>query len=223
MSQGIRTYSFAIKYIRDNKISNIMIALALLLLSISYAKNKQTIIVKPPMMTKTIVYTENQANSALKVQWADWVASLVGNISPASEDEITAELKKMISKKIAGEFFTGLSNHVDTLRLKESEQIFSVLDTDYIAKMDVAWIYGEMEQISKRSGRGIPTPWTFEIKVNIVDGAPEIVGFSQYKGSPQIGKRINEFNNGQNIKTAITAPIKKPTVSTKDSTESTNE
>ncbi|WP_158678246.1 TraE/TraK family type IV conjugative transfer system protein [Pseudoalteromonas sp. T1lg23B] len=196
-SPAIRTYSESIKYIKDNKISNILLSFTLLVLAYGFVTNKTTVIVKPPMMNQTIEYTAGQANAALKIAWGDWVASLTGNINPNSEPFIKSELKKIMEPQIEAEFFSGLNAHVETLKLKESEQIFSVLEADYIPKADIVWVYGEKEEISKRKGRGKPVPWTYEIKVRIVDGSPLVYGFAQYQGEPDIQGMITNFNHTQ--------------------------
>jgi len=200
-SPGTRTYREAIKYLQNNKISNIVYALILVVLIHGNIQNRDTVIYRPPMMEGEIKYATNQANSALKIGWGSMVASIVGNINPKTEEALTIELKKIISKKIASKFFALLETHVEALRLKESEEIFNIIDSDYIAEMDLIWVYGEKEHISKKTGRSEPTPWTYEIKIGINNGIPDVYDFSQYEGAPQIGKRIQEHNQKISEKT----------------------
>lgn len=195
MKKSIKTFDAALQYIDNNKTGTTLIGLALLVLAYGYISNKQTILIKPPAMTGSISYTVGQSNKELKVAWADWVASLAGNINSASEKDIKNELDKIIAPQIKGAFFDELSKRLESLKLKESEQIFAVLDSDYLPKADVAWVYGNREILSRRTGRSEPIPWTYEMQVKIVDGAPVVTHFTEYEGAPRIKETIDRYNN----------------------------
>jgi len=194
---SFKSFAVAVRYIENNKVSNIIMAIALVLFGWQTINNNERTILMPPNMSEEVVIANNNANAATKKYWADWFASLVGNINPSSRDAIVEDVKKMLSPRLQFMFEQEIDTHIETLRLQGIKEIFIVKDSDYIAEADIVWVYGDKEELSRKDGRSDPMPHTYEVRVKVQNGKPVIDYYTVYEGAPQISKRISEINNSK--------------------------
>lgn len=204
---SLMSFSTAVRYIESNKISNIIMAIALVLFGWKTMQNNERVIMIPPNISEEVIIAENNANGALKKYWADWFVGLVGNISPASRDAIVEDIRRVLATNLMNTFEQEIDMHIETLRLQEVKEVFIVKDSDYIAEVDIVWVYGDKEELSRREGRSDPMPFTYEIKVNVRDGRPVIESYTMYEGAPRISQRLSEINqiNARSSTSADTA------------------
>ncbi len=208
---SLKSFAAAVQYIENNKVSNIIMAIALVLFGWQTVKNNERVILVPPNMAEEMVIANNNANAATKKYWADWFVGLVGNINPNSRDLIVDDVKRILAPSLHFKFEENIDRHIETLRLQEVQEIFIVKDSDYIAEADIVWVYGDKEELSRKDGRSDPMPHTYEVKVNVLNGSPVIESYTVYPGAPQISKRITEINQSSlkaNQAEVLAAPTK---------------
>ena len=116
---SLKSFAVAVQYIENNKVSNIIMAIALVLFGWQTVKNNERVILVPPNMAEEMVIANNNANAATKKYWADWFVGLVGNINPNSRDLIVDDVKRILAPSLHFKFEENIDRHIETLRLQE--------------------------------------------------------------------------------------------------------
>lgn len=177
--------------------SNIILGLICLVLLFGLLKKDVVVIAIPPGLTEEAQISKNQANEAYYLTWANHIAGLAGNISPASADYIKTQLKVLLSPKLQQEIGDLLNEEIELLSARKATQRFIIENAIYDATNNISWIWGKrILEIPGLEAR--VTRWTYEVQIQPHNGMPRITYLNTYQGAPDRrnrprGQNINPF------------------------------
>lgn len=184
---------------RTIMLSNVLLGVVCVFLTIALLKKNSEVIAIPPGLTEAAVISGNKANEAYNLTWATHIAGIAGNISPASAEFIKQQLKTLLSPRLQQEVGALLDEEIELLGARNAAQQFIVEDAIYDATNNLSWIWGRrILQIPGLDAR--VSRWTYEIQIEPHNGMPRITYLNAYQGAPNRRQRAR----GQNINPFLT-------------------
>ena len=192
-AKAVRSWSHSISLARVLGQSNLVLAIAVVVLVYVALTKEETVVIVPPTFTEEITFVGNQASEAYKTGWGLFAANMAGNISDRNSAFVVDTLRKMFSVQDADDYERQLLSQVEALKVRGVRENFTPLDLIYNSEVDTVWVYGDKKTVSTRSGASTIQKWTYQIRIIASSGMPKITHFSQYPGAPNTRKQVEKI------------------------------
>ena len=141
-------------------------------------------IVTPPNYTKALHIKNGVGNQEYQQQFALSIAMMMGNIDSRNVDFVTGEVLKLMSPQLRSQTILTLKREAQLLKVRNASQTFVVEDMMFSARNNVMWVWGR-KTLTNRSGEKDSRRYTYEFRIEPINGYPRITYFSGYDGQPK--------------------------------------
>ena len=174
--------------------TNIFLAITVAFLAVAVANKKPVVIPMPPQVTHGMQISANSASAGFLKPWGHFLASTLGNVTPATAGFIEQNLDELFDPTIYRRIRAEVEDQALTIKQDRIAQSFIARNIEYEEKTGKIFVSGKA---SRSVLDGEPTYYekTFEFKINIENYRPWIVWFDTYKGEPRTEKYLS--NRGE--------------------------
>lgn len=173
-----------------NRVSNLVLSVAVVLLSITAMNNEPVTQIIPPKLDQRIQMSVNMADSGYKKAWAKYVAILAGNVTPANVQFVADSIGELLSPEVYHRVSGELGSLVFTVQKEARRTTFIPKRIVYEEGSDKVFIEGDYEilkpsddSLNPANRRGRHTMQKiYELAIDIEDGAPVVKHFDTYFG-----------------------------------------
>lgn len=141
-------------------------------------------IVTPPSYTQALNISNGAGNQEYQQQFALSIALMMGNIDKRNVEFVTGEVLKLMSPQLRSQTAETLKREAQLLKVRKASQTFVVEDMMYSPQNEVVWVWGR-KTLTNSSGDKDSRRYTYEFRIEPVDGHPRITYFSGYDGQPK--------------------------------------
>jgi conjugal transfer pilus assembly protein TraE len=141
-------------------------------------------IVTPPNYTKELRISNGAGNQEYQQQFALSIALMIGNIDSRNVEFVTDQVLKLMSPQLRNQTETTLKREAQLLKVRKASQTFVVEDMMFSAKNNVMWVWGR-KTLTNRSNDKDSRRYTYEFRIEPINGYPRITYFSGYDGQPK--------------------------------------
>lgn len=168
----------------SSKRSNIILSVAVFILTMKVAFQEPIVIVTPSTITEDITMHGSSISDSYKKLWAHMIADNIGNITPNNVEFKKDTLGKLLSPRIRLEKLDSMQKHAAKLKLSQSRETYDIENVYHSERQDITYVFGS--KTFKIKGRDPePMTWTFEMRIRSKNGSPEITYIKQYPGTPK--------------------------------------
>ncbi|MCI2286065.1 type IV conjugative transfer system protein TraE [Colwellia sp. MSW7] len=153
---------------------------AVLLLALIFKSSEY--IVTPPSYTKALHIKNGAGNQEYQQQFALSIALMMGNIDSRNVEFVTDEVLKLMSPQLRSQTSLTLKREAQLLKVRKASQTFIVEDMMFSQKNDVVWVWGR-KILTNRSGDKDSRRYTYEFRIEPINGYPRITYFPATMGS----------------------------------------
>ena len=141
-------------------------------------------IVTPPSYTKTLHIKDGAGNQEYQQQFALSIALMMGNIDSRNVEFVTDEVLKLMSPQLRSQTALTLKREAQLLKVRKASQTFIIEDMMFSQKNNVVWVWGR-KILTNRGGDKDSRRYTYEFRIEPINGYPRITYFSGYDGQPK--------------------------------------
>ena len=184
MGEFIQTWEGSLTENKWNRVANIVLVGAILLLAILLINKDKIVIVQPANMQESGWVSKNQASRSYKESWGFALAQLTGNVTPGNVDFVKERLTPMLSPVIYNEVIDSLEMQAQAIKDDRITMRFEPLLVDYEEATDKVFVYG-LSYVKGSTGSEERNERTYEYRFKFDNYSPLLVDLRTYEGKPQ--------------------------------------
>jgi conjugal transfer pilus assembly protein TraE len=172
--------------------------LLLLLLGLVFASDTRVVLV-PPELAGEVWITPDDASADYKKSWALMTATVLGNVTPATAEDVQKTLVALIAPEAYREIQLDLSNQVKMIQTDSLSVSFTPKQRVYEDDTDKIFVTGT-HTVTGPSGDQREAQRTYEFRIQIRLGVPQVTHFDVYEGRPRtsdITRREAQVDEGR--------------------------
>lgn len=139
-------------------------------------------VIRPPFLHNTSWVGWNSASKNYYESWGDYVAELVGNLTPGSAPYVAKDLAKLFGPNS----YQIVKNKVLASAAEEKADganfSFSIKETIWQKSNKTVFVEGKLRQINSSGTMVENLPYTFQMRVHMIAGKPVLSSFTPYPG-----------------------------------------
>lgn len=160
---------------------NAILALSLLLALIGWMQQRETVILVPPNMKEKVWVSQSDAAPEYKKHWGNFVASLIGNISPSNIEYVVSALSDIVSSEVYTVIKEQMNSQISDIKEDNIATFFAVEQIIYEEETDKVFVSGKSTVIGAGNAKDV-LDRSFEFVVAIHSSVPTITWFDVYNG-----------------------------------------
>ena len=184
MGEFIRTWEGSLAENKWNRVANIILVSALLLLAILLINKDKIVVIQPANMHETGWVSKTQASRSYKESWGFALAQLIGNVTPGNVDFVKDRLIPMLSPVVYAEVIDSLEMQAQAIKDDRITMRFEPMLVDYEEATDKVFVYG-MSYIKGSTGSEKRNERSYEYRFKFENYSPLLVDLNTYEGKPQ--------------------------------------
>lgn len=181
------TYSGLVKNNRALRLVVVFSMAANLLLVFGLVFRSQIVTIVPSNVMTKSTYTATSADEGAQSSWGLYVATLLGNVTPANADFTADTIGHLLSPSIYKAVMDGIAAQVKHIKQDQLTLRFDPAEVKYNAAKGAVTVNGWLTT-SDSHGTSQRTETTYEIYFDVVNYQPRIVGLTSYGGKPNSGQ-----------------------------------
>ena len=180
-----------------------IIALAVVLLT----QDRETILV-PPNISETMTVSKKTADAAYKKSWGLFVASTIGNVTPANADFVSEQLSQLVDGRVYHAMKADIAAQILEIKTNNLSIEFQAQQIVYEPETDRVFVLGKT-QTSGSAGRLSKDNRVFELQIEMNSGRPLVTDMQTYAGEARTAavleklerRRVTDVERAQRIQT----------------------
>lgn len=186
LTEYFESYEGALKANKVSKLIVLLLLISNIILGIALSSKEHTVVMVPPNLEDEVWVSKQDGGMSLKESWASYVATLLGNVTPRSVNQLSPMLQKIIYPGAYKDIMESISALEKEVTTEQLEIQFSPTGVFYVPSRDVVAVSGEFRM---RSARGIEKRFvrTYEIGISIRNYAPSVSSIEIYEGAYKPG------------------------------------
>jgi conjugal transfer pilus assembly protein TraE len=188
----IKTWEGSLTENKWNRIINVGLAAAVLLLTYMVFTKDQIIVFQPETLGSEAWLTKSNSSESYKESWGLFLALLTGNITPANVDFLKDRLKPLLSPAIYSDVIDTMEMQAQDIKNDRISMRFEPRFVEYEKTTDKVFVYG-YSFVKGATGNEARKERTYEYKINISNYAPMIIDLNTYEGKPRTERVIDEI------------------------------
>ena len=181
------TYSGLAKNNRVLRLALIGVVVANLFLVIGLVFRSQIVTIVPSNVMTKATYTSSSADESALSSWGLYVATLLGNVTPANADFTAATVGQLLSPSIYKTVMDGIATQVKHIKQDQLTLKFDPAEVKFNAAKGAVTINGWLTTTDAH-GTAQRADTTYEIYFDVVNYQPRIIGLTSYGGKPDAGQ-----------------------------------
>lgn len=105
-----------VSYYRCDRIVNLMLAVAVLILAVMVMSEEEVVVLQAPNLEGEAEVRANQASTSYQEAWSNYIATLIGNVSPSNAEFVRDSLQPLFSPSIYQEATQTLERQIAQIR-----------------------------------------------------------------------------------------------------------
>lgn len=147
------------------------------------SKDRETVLV-PPTLNEATSVSRRSADGGYKKSWGMFAASLLGNITPGNSDLVLESLQLVMGPTVYSKLKSSVADDIEKIKRDGVTLSFEQKTVLYERESDKVFVVGRTG-ISNSAGNVTKFDRTFEFRVVIENGQPQIVHMDSYTGKPK--------------------------------------
>jgi len=180
----VRTWEGALVENRWNRLANMGLAVAVLLLAYMAFSKDQIVVIKPETLGTDAWLTRSGASESYKEAWGLFLAQMTGNITPATVDFMKERLKPLLSPSLYAEVVDMLEMQAQDIKDDRITLRFEPRFVEYEQSTDTVFVYGH-SFVKGASGSEDRQERTYEYRIRIAHYGPMVMDLDTYAGKPR--------------------------------------
>jgi conjugal transfer pilus assembly protein TraE len=169
---------------RIGRVAILVLALAVLVLSVLVGQVERTVVLVPPGLEKEVTLARDHASQEAKEAWGLHVAMLLGNVTPESVDVLAGALEALLHPKLAKEILERMRGQVEEIKRERVSMRFLPRLVAFDPATQTVMVSGQ----HRTEGPGAPpvsSERTYELRVEFTNYRPVITHLDAYSGGPK--------------------------------------
>ncbi len=158
-------------------------ALLLLLTTLVFTKETRIVLV-PPELAGEVWITPDDASEDYKKAWALMTATVLGNVTPATAEDVQKTLVALIAPEAYRDIELDLSDQVKMIQKDSLSVAFTPKQRIYEPDTDKIFVTGT-HTVTGPAGDRREVQRTYEFRIEIRLGVPQVTHFDVYEGRPR--------------------------------------
>ena len=184
MGEFIQTWEGSLTENKWNRVANIVLVCAILLLAILLINKDKIVVVQPANMQEAGWVSKSKASRSYKESWGFALAQLTGNVTPGNVDFVKDRLTPMLSPVIYNEVIDALLMQAQAIKDDRITMRFEPLLVDYEETTDKVFVYG-LSYVKGSTGSEERKERTYEYRFKFDNYSPLLVDLQAYEGKPK--------------------------------------
>ena len=169
-------------------IGAIALSLSNLIFGVAAMSRKTTVVLVPPEVPERFEVSVNAANSAYYQSWALYLASILGNVTPANMGMIEEAIGPFLSSDLYPRLIGSVHEEIDGIRRSRVTTVFRPARIESKAGSSIFEVTGQHTIVSP-GGAETTTMRTYVFHLKIVQGRPTVTEFEVRNG--RVMKDVN--------------------------------
>lgn len=160
--------------------------LVIFLLSIIVFSEKTVVTMVPPGLDEAAQQHANKADAGIHKAWSMYLASTLGNVTPATAEFARSTIDPVLGPRIRDEALVMLDKQIDTIRRDQTSYSFEPREVQYDAATTTTYVVGR--HFTHQAGKALPdrVNRTYEFRWNFVNYMPSLAFIDTYEGAPRL-------------------------------------
>ncbi|AGG89107.1 TraE protein [Rhodanobacter denitrificans] len=175
---------------QDNRALRLAVVASLLVnvvLVIGFVFRTQIVTIVPSNVMTKATYTANSADEGALSSWGLYLATLLGNVTPANADFTADSVGHLLAPGIYKDVMSGISDQVAKIKTGQLTLQFEPAAVKFDVTKSVVYVDGWLSTTDAH-GTSQREERTYEIYFDVVNYQPRVVGLTSYLGKPHFGQ-----------------------------------
>jgi hypothetical protein len=147
------------------------------------------IVETPPELPKSMQITEEGKNKDFSEIWGTFFGVLLGNLTPATVDDLKKQLGRYLSAEIYSDVIAEMGVEAEGIKRDRVSQSFELKDTYYETKTNKTFVSGFRVR-KGLTGQPERLAFTFEFEIIISHYRPKLTYIDNYVGEPKLQSEL---------------------------------
>lgn len=184
-SQYLETFQGAMSENRFSRIAILALSAALIVTAASAFQKETVVTVQPYTLTEEAWITQDSASQSYKEAWGLMLATMKGNITPATLGFVQERIQPLLSPDIYQSVMEAIELQALQIRNDRISMRFEPREVIYEPAANIVFVTGDSYMISP-NGESIRDRRTYEYEIEIRNYAPLIRHIETYAGRPRL-------------------------------------
>lgn len=180
----LSTWSGALAENRFHRVTQAMLAVALLVALFMATNKNERIILQPMTLDSEAWIEEASASRSYKESFGLYLAMLTGNVTPKNASWIKQQIEPLLDGRIYTSAIEAIERQVAMIKENRLTYRFEVKSVEYEVKTDKVFVYG-YSFVRAATGDEQRRERTFEYELKIGNYTPKIMHLDTYEGRPR--------------------------------------
>jgi conjugal transfer pilus assembly protein TraE len=158
----------------------LLIVANIALVVVVLTQDKETVLV-PPNITERMSVSKKGADAAYKKSWGLFVASMIGNVTPANADFVNDQMSTLFDGRVYHSMKAEIAAQILEIKSNNLSIEFEPQQIVYEPETDRVFVLGK-NQTSGSAGRLSKENRVFEIEIEMSGGRPLVTAMETYSG-----------------------------------------
>lgn len=172
---------------RALRVGLLLLILSNVLLSWKVLVKSEIVTIIPSTAMSQQKYTSDTADEEALKGWGNYVAMMLGNVTPSNADFTAEIVGRLLEPGIYREVMDGIAKQIKTIKQEQLTLQFSASALKYDAANRVAYVTGWLSTTDAH-GSSQRQQRTYEIWFKVVGYQPRIVSLNAYEGQPKVAQ-----------------------------------
>jgi conjugal transfer pilus assembly protein TraE len=181
LQEFLRTWRGTTLENRISRIVLVLLATAVLLLTMQVNRIERTVVLVPPALSGPVDLARNSASREAQEAWALYVAELLGNVTPSTGDFLMQTLEPLLANNLRRQVMEVIADQLEEIRRERVSMRFEPREVSYDEATRTVRVTGE--HITEGPGaKPVRQLRTFELRVDYDNYRPLVTHLDAYNG-----------------------------------------